>query len=256
MIGLLLVEAAALLIYMSGWYLYGRHINRLDVVDTAWGGGYILSAIIAFIYRQNVRTELIGLLVLLWGLRLARHIYKRSGSRGPDPRYEELSAKWKKQHLWAHAYFSVFLVQGLIILIVAMPIAVAGGENKALNRWVGLIGVIGWAAGFIIESIADNQLRQFISSPSNKGKVLSKGLWHYSRHPNYFGELMQWWFLGLLAIGTSLSLIGLLGPLTLSGLIIFVSGIPSVEKRRLNNPAYQAYKKRTSALIPLATRSS
>lgn len=254
MIGILVVSLAALATYMSIWCLIGRWRQRIDVVDTAWGGGYIVVALVAFVAKQNLRTELIGLLVLLWGLRLAVHIWQRASRKGPDPRYEELSSKWHTSHPWLRAYFSIFLLQGLLILMISLPISVAASETASIGKPLAIVGAAVWLLGFVTEAVADHQLNAFISRSDNQGKVLDTGLWRYSRHPNFFGELVQWWAIGLLALGPTIGWLGLIGPLTLSILIIFVSGIPSVEKRRRDNREYQIYKQRTSVLIPLPPR--
>jgi steroid 5-alpha reductase family enzyme len=120
--------------------------------------------------------------------------------------------------------------------------------------WLTWLGAGLWLVGFVVESVADRQLAAFIKDKSNKGKVLDTGLWRYSRHPNYFGELLQWWAIGLIAAQTAYGWIGFAGPLLLTILIVFVSGIPPIENRRRDNPAYQDYKRRTSRLVPLPRR--
>jgi steroid 5-alpha reductase family enzyme len=220
------------------------------MVDTAWGGGFVLVAIVSVIANQNSRTELIFGLVLLWGLRLASHIWQRSISKGPDPRYKELTAKWGKQRFWLHVYTNIFLLQGSLIWVVSLPIMVAGSETTPIQTRTAVVGTILWLIGFIFESMADRQLNNFVKRPANKGKVMQTGLWRYSRHPNYFGELLQWWAIALLVSDQLIGLIGLIGPLVLTWLIVFVSGIPPIEKRRLNDSTYQNYKKRTSPLVP------
>jgi steroid 5-alpha reductase family enzyme len=111
-----------------------------------------------------------------------------------------------------------------------------------------------WVAGFTIETLADKQLRQFISNPANKGHLMTRGLWRYSRHPNYFGELTMWWGLGIIALGVPNGLIGLLGPALISHLIIFVSGIPPTEKAFQGRIGWDEYKRRTSVLVPWFVR--
>jgi steroid 5-alpha reductase family enzyme len=255
LISVLIIVLLSLVAYMSIWFLIGKSKQRLDTVDTAWGGGFILTALVAHLARHDLRTGLIGLVVLIWGLRLAVHIWKRSAFKGPDPRYDELSAKWSKKYLWLRAYFSVFLLQGLIILVLSLPITVASSESAKPNIWILIIGGVIWLKGFVVEAIADKQLSNFIKSPDHKGKVLDYGLWHYSRHPNYFGELLQWWGIAILALGPKIGYLGLVGPAMLTILIVFISGIPSIEKRRLKDPAYRAYKERTSVLIPWFPKS-
>jgi steroid 5-alpha reductase family enzyme len=137
-----------------------------------------------------------------------------------------------------------------------LPITTAAGSIVPDRVWLTSTGVVFWTFGFIFESIADRQLARFVGNKANKGKVLSTGLWRFSRHPNYFGELVQWWAIGIIALQTAHGWIGLLGPALLTFLIVFVSGIPPIENRRKDNAAYQAYKKRTSPLIPQIPRSS
>lgn len=108
-----------------------------------------------------------------------------------------------------------------------------------------------WIIGFLCESIADNQLRAFINNPLNKGHIMQTGLWKYSRHPNYFGEVTQWWGIFIIGLGVAFGTLGIIGPLVITFLIVFVSGIPLAEKGMANNPEYQVYKSKTSALIPL-----
>ncbi len=108
---LLLIQFALLICYISIWFVLGRRLNRLDVADTAWGGGFILVATVALTSNPTFRSWLVFALVLVWGLRLARHIWHRNALKGPDPRYDTLSAKWPKQNFWLRAYFSVFITK-------------------------------------------------------------------------------------------------------------------------------------------------
>lgn len=255
MLKFLLVNLVAVLIYMTVWFLVARKRHRLDTVDTAWGGGFVLMAWLIVLQHSAAATLTIAILVTIWGGRLAWHLTGRSNKRGKeDPRYLELSKKWKN-NFWLRAYLSIFLTQGLLIWIVGLPIEYAAGNTPYASYGYVVIGALVWVAGFVLEAIADHQLSAFIANPNNKGKVLDTGLWRYSRHPNYFGELTQWWGIGIIALHASFGWIGLLGPATLGFLIIFVSGIPPIERRRADNPAYQAYKKRTSPLIPLPPKS-
>jgi steroid 5-alpha reductase family enzyme len=194
-------------------------------------------------------TKVIAVLVTLWGLRLATHIALRARKGKPDPRYQEITKKWKGNY-WLRAYYSIFLTQGLLMLIVATPIYFASGlANDSLKFLIYAGGII-WTAGFIIEAVADQQLARFLKL-KNRPKVLKTGLWKYSRHPNYFGELTQWWGIGVIALSAEHGYLGLIGPLFISYLIVFVSGIPPIEKRRQKDAEYKKYQKTTSSLIPL-----
>jgi len=193
-------------------------------------------------------------LVTIWSGRLTSHLAKRSSQGQEDPRYVEMAKKWKGD-LWTRAYWSIFITQGLLIWLIGLPLVLNAGILHDQWAWLTNLAIIIWFAGFIFESVADNQLSRFRSDAANKGKNMDHGLWRYSRHPNYFGELVQWWAIGLLALQVAWGWIGLVGPLLLTILIVFVSGIPPIEKKRKDNAEYQAYKKRTSVLIPLPPRT-
>ncbi|MEK7599597.1 MAG: DUF1295 domain-containing protein [Patescibacteria group bacterium] len=244
---ILLINAGLLLAYMSLWFVIARSRQRLDTVDTAWGLGYVLVAWAVVIQEPNTISFLIACLVSVWGLRLANHIWRRSLKHDEDPRYVELSSKWRG-NLWLRAYFSIFLLQGVLIWAISLPIVMASNPALIGWGWLVLLGSLVWLKGFCIEALADRQLRQFLSN-KNRPKVLQTGLWRYSRHPNYFGELTQWWGIGIIACQVSYGWVGLFGPTILSILIIFVTGIPPIEKRRLKDPEYKEYKRRTSPLI-------
>ena len=256
MIGqILIVNAVLLLAYMSLWFLVARAKQRLDVIDTAWGLGFIVMAWSVVAQQASARSWLIAVLVSIWGVRLALHIGRRSLQRGrEDPRYEELSRQWQS-NFWLHAYVRVFLLQGALVWIISLPVVMAAGSPIAGLNWLSVVGAIIWTAGFGFEAVADRQLAEFISH-ENHPKVLQTGLWRYSRHPNYFGELVQWWGIGLVALQVRHGWIGLLGPLTLSWLIVFVSGIPPIERRHQDDPEYKLYRSCTSVLIPLPPHST
>ncbi len=252
MSSLLIHNALLLLIFMTLAYGVARARRRLDTVDTAWGLGFVLAAWAVEIVQASGRSLLIALLVSVWGLRLSSHIWRRSIRRGEDPRYIELSRKWRGS-IWRRAYVSVFLLQGALIWVISLPIVLAANKPLVGWGWLTLLGALMWLAGFTFEAISDHQLAVFLSR-QNRPKVLQTGLWRYSRHPNYFGELTQWWGIGLIALQTSYGWLGFIGPLTLSLLIVFISGIPPIEKRRQKDPEYRQYQNQTSVLIPIPRR--
>lgn len=251
---LLLICALALFATMSlgFWAAYRR--KRLDTVDTAWGLGFVLVAWIAELYRANPRSLLIAVLVTVWGLRLSYHLYSRNQNRPDDPRYKELSNKWRG-NFWRRAYLSVFLLQGGLVWLVSLPVMVAVNPPLLDTHLQTLAGVWVWLVGFTFEALADYQLAEYMKL-AKKPKVLNTGLWRYSRHPNYFGELAQWWGIALIALQVSFGWVGLAGPVTLTVLIVFISGIPPIERRRSKDAAYRAYQKHTNVLIPWPPRET
>jgi steroid 5-alpha reductase family enzyme len=250
------VNVLLILLYMTIWFVVGYRRRRLDTVDTAWGGGFILLALSAHAEARNLRTAVLLVLVLVWGLRLAIYLWRRNLRKGPDQRYDELSQKWPPQHFWRRAYISVFLLQGVLVYVIGLPLTLAGATASQPFGTVAIVGVAVWVIGFTTEALADSQLHRFIRSPHQKGAVLQTGVWRYSRHPNYFGELLQWWGVALIVLPVQFGWIGLIGPLTLTWLIVFVSGIPPIERRKRDNAEYQAYARRTSVLIPRPPRSN
>jgi steroid 5-alpha reductase family enzyme len=250
---MLLVNAILLVIYMTLWFVAARLRARLDTVDMAWGGGFVVAAWAIVAQHAELRTVVVAILVSLWGLRLFRHIFRRARRSGEDPRYSEMAKKWRG-NVWTNAYFKIFLLQGFLVWVISLPIVYAAGNILKGWNWLLWLGVALWLFGFVFEALADRQLAKFISNPRNKGKVLQTGLWRYSRHPNYFGEIAQWWAIGVIALGTSFGWIGLAGPLMLTALIVFVSGIPPIENRKKSDPKYREYMQHTSPLVPLPRR--
>jgi steroid 5-alpha reductase family enzyme len=197
------------------------------------------------------RAHLIAALTGLWAIRLALHIGMRNLGHGEDFRY----AAWRAQHpdtWWIRSYFKVFLLQGVIAWIVALPLFFAiTSETPAGLTLLDWAGLLVFAFGFLFEAIGDEQLRRFKADPANKGRVMNTGLWRYTRHPNYFGEAVLWWGLGLIGAATPLGWIGLVGPAIITFLLLRVSGVAMLEKTlRTTKPGYADYIARTPAFFP------
>lgn len=244
-------NAAALVLYMTICFAVAYKRKRLDTVDAAWGGGFVVAAWLVAGWDFHFRTILIAILIDIWAIRLTSHIIERSRKHDEDdPRYTELVGKWGKQNYWPKAYVSIFLLQGLLVLIVSLPTVFAVGKSVSLATPLIALGTLVWAIGFAIEALGDRQLAKFIANKENKGKILDTGLWKYTRHPNYLGEITQWYGIGIIACSAQYGWIGLIGPIILNILIRFVSGVPPIEKRKKQDPAYQAYMQHTNALLP------
>ncbi len=257
-----LIGSGALFIfcYMTAWFLWSQLKKRNDVADIAWGLGFIATAWWTFAkHRTSQQASIVALiLTTLWGLRLAIHIYTRNHGKHEDFRYKQWRDEWGKWFV-IRTYLQVFILQGLFMLVVVSPVLYTVGIQNTviIPAWL-WAGILLWGLGFYFETVGDWQLRQFIANPKNKGKIMNQGLWNYTRHPNYFGEVTQWWGVWLVLaatdISTNIKLLGLLGPATISYLIIFVSGIPMLEKKYKDNPDFQAYAKRTSVFFPRKPR--
>jgi steroid 5-alpha reductase family enzyme len=242
--------AFILLGYMTAWFLISLLKKRNDIADIAWGLGFVLMAWLSlYISGFSSKALLVNSLVTVWGLRLAWHIYLRNKGKIEDYRYLAWRKEWGKWFI-PRSYLQVYLLQGLFLFLIIQPVILI---NKSMGA-IGILdffGILVWMVGFYFESVGDAQLKQFVSNPANKGKIMDQGLWRYTRHPNYFGEVVQWWGIWLLALSIPNGYITIIGPLTITVLILFVSGIPMLEKKYAGRPDWEEYKKRTSVFFPL-----
>lgn len=233
-----------------------RVIGRYDLVDAVWGWLFIIAAVASYAMQSgNVMTfdvqTAVTLLVVIWGVRLSTHILRRiSSTSEEDPRYVELRKKWRG-NVMLNIFLRVYVLQAVLALIIVAPVLAINLRGDGMWSVLAVVGIAIWIVGFICESIADKQLARFISKSTNKGKIMQSGLWRYSRHPNYFGELTQWWGIFVVALTVPGGWVTFFGPLLLSYLIIFVSGVALSEKRFEGRPGWGAYQKRTSVLLPL-----
>ncbi len=244
-----------LFVYMSLWFIFSLIKKRNDVADVAWGLGFVLMTWTSFFLNGDfgARGLLVGVLVSIWGLRLAWHIHARNHGKTEDYRYLAWRKEWGKW-FYLRSYFQVYILQGVLLFLIAVPLFII---NKNVGVELGLLdfaGVMVWIIGFCFESVGDAQLAKFISDPTNKGKLMKSGLWAYTRHPNYFGEVTQWWGIWLVALSVTNGWFGIIGPITITFLILKVSGVPMLEKKMAENPDFAEYKRQTSVFIPMLPR--
>ncbi len=241
-----------LFVYMSLWFIFSLIKKRNDVADVAWGLGFVLMTWTSFFLNGNfgARGLLVGVLVSIWGLRLAWHIHARNRGKTEDYRYMAWRKEWGKW-FYLRSYFQVYILQGVLLFLISLPLFII---NKNVGVGLGILDFVGvavWLIGFCFESVGDAQLAKFISDPANKGKLMKSGLWAYTRHPNYFGEVTQWWGIWLIALSVNSGLFGIVGPIIITFLILKVSGVPMLEKKMAENPDFAEYKRQTSVFIPM-----
>jgi len=242
-----------LIAYVSAWFVLALMLRRNDVADVAWGlGPTLLAWWLAM--RPWAGSHMIPLAVLItfWGTRLAWHVAYRDFAPGrtEDPRYAAWRAEWKNVAL--RSYLQVFLLQGFFMLLVSAPVIVLASYPVPSSLPLTIAGLVVTVCGFVIELTADRQLAAFLAEPREaRGPVMDRGLWGWSRHPNYFGESLVWWGLAIIACGVPGGWVAFVSPLVITWLLVFVSGIPLVEKRHVGDPDWEAYKGRTSAFVPL-----
>lgn len=247
-------SALFLLAYVTAWYIVSFALRRNDVADVAWGLGPMLLAWWLALRPGSPRTPALlvaAVLVTVWGVRLAWHIARRDfrPGVGEDPRYAEWRAQWRFFAL--RSYLQVFLLQGFFMLLVATPVIVLAAWPLAGDAVVLATGGVVWLAGFAFEAIGDHQLAGYLATPrERRPAVMDTGLWAWTRHPNYFGESVMWWGLAIIGLSVPLGWLGLLSPVTITWLLVAVSGIPLVEQRHRGEPAWDEYRTRTSAFLP------
>jgi steroid 5-alpha reductase family enzyme len=238
-------------------WLISRRLSDCGIVDIYWGAGFVLIAWMELLGTQARSLQAIAItaLVTLWGARLTWHLFRRHRrSRAEDARYAAMRARsgpdWPTTSLWR-----LFLVQGAAMWLVASPIHVgllaASREGPATAV---MLGALVFAVGFVIEAAADSALARFAQDESNRGRLLVTGLFAWSRHPNYFGETLVWWGLGLMAWGATGNVLAFFGPALLTFLLLKVSGVPPLEEHLSSRPGFADYARATSAFVPLPPR--
>lgn len=247
-----LIIGLILFMYMNSWFIVSLIKKRNDIADTAWGLGFVLLSWIMLFLVDNVhwRNLAVNILVTIWGLRLAFHVYRRNQHKSEDYRYLAWRKEWGSL-FYLRSYLQVYLLQGFFLFLIVIPVLFINQNTRGALALTDIIGVAVWILGFYFESVGDKQLKTHISNPANKGKLMTTGLWRYTRHPNYFGEVTQWWGLFIIALSLPSSFPTIIGPLTITVLILFVSGIPLLEKKYAGRADWIDYCKRTSIFIPL-----
>jgi steroid 5-alpha reductase family enzyme len=252
---ILLSSAGALVVLMVASWLLSVLLADVSIVDVVWGVGFVAVAWIAYAQGDgdDARRLLLAVLVTIWGVRLAGYIgWRKLRHPGEDPRYTAMRERRGPRFVWL-SLFTIFLLQGALVWVISLPVQVAADQGDALNA-LDAAGVALWAIGVAFESIGDGQLLRFKSDPANKGRVMDRGLWRYTRHPNYFGDFCVWWGLYLVALATGAAWWTAIGPLVVSVLLIRVSGKGMTEKVMAQRPGYAEYVARTSGFVPLPPR--
>lgn len=251
--GELFLEAALVtLSYMSFMFILALIKKDNSIVDVAWGLGFILLAFYTLIAVGNyeARQIIVTALVTIWGLRLAVRIFIRNRGKGEDFRYKKWRADWGKY--WViRSYLQVFLLQGVMMMLIASAFIIINSSSEGGLGVLDALGILIWLTGFAFEAVSDYQLDKFKADEQSKGKILDTGLWRYSRHPNYFGEVVQWWGIFIMALMVEGGWAGIISPFVITFLILKISGIPILEKAMSENPAFKAYKAKTSVFFPL-----
>ena len=253
----MLTAAITIAVVMVATWVVSVVIKNASIVDIVWGLGFVA---VAWVLRWRIdgddgRQTLLAIMVGLWGLRLGGYLAKRNLGHGEDWRYVLMRRKHGAKFPLV-SLVTVFGLQGLIMWTVSLPVQFGNGDSTPPLGPLAVFGILVWVVGLGFEVIGDAQLARFKADPANAGQVMDKGLWRYTRHPNYFGDALLWWGIGIVGAETGSGVIGLVGPLVMTVFLTKVSGVPMLEhsmsKRR---PGYAEYVKRTSAFIPRPPRA-
>jgi len=249
----LIASAAALLVMMAVTFAVALRAGKHSVVDTAWGLSLALVALVALLasagHGQPARQYTLLAASVLWGVRLAAYVGRRNHGQGEDPRYRDLLAKAKGNRN-AYALRTIYLLQALILWLATFPVQ-AGMSERAPAGPLTIIGAALWLTGFVFESVGDWQLARFKADPAHQGLIMDRGLWRYTRHPNYFGDFCMWWGLFLISVGSWVEVVTIVGPLLMTFLLTRGSGQALTERRMAGRPQYAEYVARTSGFFPL-----
>ena len=242
-----------ILVLVTLLWIWSVFIKNVSIVDIFWGLGFVVvNAFYVFISGElNTRKILILALVSIWGLRLAIYLAFRNIGKGEDFRYKEFRRNYGPKRYWWFSFFQTFLLQGVLIMIVSLPLlginsSASSGDLKLLDY----IGIVVWLIGFTFEAGGDFQLARFKRDFANKGKVLNTGFWKYTRHPNYFGDSAVWWAYAIFSIAAG-SYWQIIGSIVMTLLIIKISGVALLEKTLNNTKSkYREYIEKTSSFFP------
>jgi steroid 5-alpha reductase family enzyme len=246
-----------LVLVYGATFLIGRRIGRYNVVDVTWGASFVAVAAVAAMFGTGdpFRRLLLLVLVAVWGLRLAWHMVGKSAGKGEDPRYDKLL---RGDFSAVNVLRKIFLIQAVAAWFISLPLqlsATLGATPRPLLPVLAL-GVVVWVVGVVFEAVGDHQLRTFKADPANKGKIMDRGLWSWTRHPNYFGDATVWWGLWLISIAGWVSLATFLSPVAMSYFLVYATGARLTEKIMADRQGFREYCSRTSFFVPWPPRST
>ncbi len=232
-------------------FAVGKRNRKHDLIDVLWGAAFALQGIVSFLLgTRSASGAMMTALTLVWGARLSLYLGRRNIGKPEDFRYAAMRARWKTRFETV-MFLRIYLLQWALNILIGFPIVYTNlrGGSMGFGTWLGLVVFL---AGFLFEAVGDWQLARFKRVPANKGKLMTQGLWSWTRHPNYFGEAALWWGLFLIAVGGDISRVWLVfSPVLITLLLLFVSGVPLLEKKYSGRSDWQEYQRTTSKFFPM-----
>lgn len=245
------IAALSVFLYMLIFYFIGQIKKNNSIVDIAWGPGFIVLSLVLLIYTgfTGLFNLIIFSAVFIWALRLSVHILIRNWGKPEDFRYAEWRKEWGKKEPWI-AFYKVYMLQGAAMLVISLPVIISFTSMRENFNIINIVGIGIFLFGFLFETIGDFQLSRFKKKKENKGKIIQSGLWKYTRHPNYFGEAVVWWGIYLISFGQGLEYITIVGPVTITLLLRYGSGVPMLEEKYKDREDFQKYAEKTPVFVP------
>lgn len=251
----MILSAITIALLMTATWIVSVVLRNAGIVDIVWGLGFsVVSIVLAvFIDGNDGRQTLVAVLTCTWGLRLAVHLGMRNIGEPEDWRYAAM--RTRQRNFAVRSLVTVFALQGVIMFVVSLPIQWASADSDPGVGPVASMGVMVWLVGILFEAVGDRQLARFKSDPANAGRVMDKGLWSLTRHPNYFGDSLVWWGIWIVAAETGSGAFSIVGPIVMTWFLVRVSGVPMLERSLMKRrEGYADYVARTSAFIPRPPR--
>lgn len=236
-------------------WLASLRARDVSLVDRFWGPGFALLALAwpLAMHAANPRAGLVAVLVAVWGMRLGWHIQRRNRGHAEDARYAAMRARSPGTFAWS-SLATVFMLQAVLQWIVAWPLWAIARPGAGTLGAVDAIALLVWVVGFAFEAVGDAQLAAWKRDAANHGRIMDRGLWAWTRHPNYFGDACVWWAFALFAAAAHAPWWVYAGPALMTLLLARVSGVGLLESTMRQRPGWDAYARRTSAFVPWPPR--
>lgn len=253
----LLAVVAAIAVFVGLIMAAAIKLKNQSIIDIYWGPGFVVAAIVSYLMSSggdgdDTRRLVVLALTAVWGLRLGLYIGNRNRGHGEDRRYTSMMRQHTSGSLIVFLIRRIYGMQGALIVVVSLPVQFAMYQERSIGV-IGAIGIVLWAIGLFFEAVGDWQLARFKSDPSNEGKIMDRGLWGWTRHPNYFGDSVVWVGLFLLALGAPWGVAAIVSPVVMTRLLVNYSGKAVLERgmRRRRGEAYDVYVAQTSGFFPM-----
>ncbi len=249
---LFITSALILLGFFILVFILGQVLKDNSIVDSFWGPSFLVVALSTYFLSstKGPRSLILTMMVTIWALRLFYYITLRNWGKPEDFRYVNMRKRWGTHLALLKAFLNVYVLQGVLSYLIGLPIINTNSSKLQELTWLTYLGIAIWAIGFFFEVVGDAQLKVYKAKKENKGKIFTEGVWAYTRHPNYFGESAMWFGIFFVSVAEFKDLFFIVSPILMTLLLLFVSGVPMLEKKYEGREDFEAYKKKTNKFFP------